>query len=512
MAEYTFGANILENLTTGMYKSSQVIFREYIQNACDAIDKAVALGILKDGAGKIEIWADADKRLISIEDNGTGIPANEFENTLQTIAQSDKQIDSEKGFRGIGRLCGLAYCRELIFSTTARNENVISVMRIDAQKLRSRFYGKIKYTAQEVLDDVITVEKIFSDDIKNKHGFKVEMVDINAENEVLLDTSTIKNYLSFVAPVEYRNYFSFASKIYEHVAALSFKIDEYKVYLNGEQIVKKYKTDFKTSSGSDEIFDVSFRDFYDGNDNLIAWSWIGLSKFKGVIKSENIMRSVRLRKGNIQIGDADTLQDLFSEERGIHYFIGEVFVVDNNLIPNSQRDYFVENAALRDFEDALKVYFDELKKIYYRASEINSAVKSVNSCKTAEEIFKNQVFVSKNHKAAEEEKLNALREKADNGSRKIKQRQREALENPESILSRVTIRIIEKADDFHQGAQIPLLPQEPKKNTDNAEKFFPNLNRKERKLVYGILDVIRENTDAVTFEDLQRKIVEAVNK
>ena len=55
MANYTFGANILENLTTGMYKSSQVIFREYIQNACDAIDKAISLGILKNGEDKIDI-------------------------------------------------------------------------------------------------------------------------------------------------------------------------------------------------------------------------------------------------------------------------------------------------------------------------------------------------------------------------------------------------------------------------------------------------------------------------
>ncbi len=34
MYEYVFGANILENLTTGMYKDSKVSYREYIQNAC----------------------------------------------------------------------------------------------------------------------------------------------------------------------------------------------------------------------------------------------------------------------------------------------------------------------------------------------------------------------------------------------------------------------------------------------------------------------------------------------
>ena len=41
MAEYIFGANILENVTSGMYRESQIIFREYIQNACDALDAAI---------------------------------------------------------------------------------------------------------------------------------------------------------------------------------------------------------------------------------------------------------------------------------------------------------------------------------------------------------------------------------------------------------------------------------------------------------------------------------------
>lgn len=516
MADYVFGANILENLTTGMYKNSQIIFREYIQNSCDAIDKAVALRILSADEGKIEIWIDADKRFISVEDNGTGIIAEEFEITLQSIAQSNKQLDSEKGFRGIGRLCGLAYCRELIFSTTAKNENVVSIMRIDAAKLRSRFYGDKKYTAQEVLDDVIIVEKKISDKVVAEHWFKVEMIDISTENDVLLDVSTIRDYLSFVAPVEYRNTFFLSQKIYEHAATLNFKIDEYKINLNGEQLVKKYKTDFKTSQGEDEIFDLRFNDFYNDDGKLIAWSWIGLSKFKGVIKqdsktSNNKMRSIRLRKGNIQIGEADALQKLFSEERGIHYFIGEVFAVDKNLIPNSQRDYFIENSALKIFENVLTDYFEELHKVYYGASDINSAIKNIKSLETAEEKFKNQEFLSKKHQATEEEKLTVARDKAENYARKVERRHQEALDNPNDILSQVTRRIIEKRDDDSKNPQIVLgfpsvsIPQK-------SSNRFPKLNRKERKLVCKILDVIRENIDAKKFEELQRKIVEAVNK
>ena len=511
MADYVFGANLLEILTTGMYQFSQIIFREYIQNSCDAIDKAITLGILKSGEGKIDIWLDDDKRLISVEDNGTGIAAEEFELTLQSIAQSGKQIDTEKGFRGIGRLCGLAYCRELVFSTTAKGEDLISTMRIDSKKLRSRFYGETKYTAQEVLDDVITVEKNFSDNARQEHWFKVELIDINAENRILLDETFIRDYLSFVAPVEYRNTFCFDKKIYEHAASLNFKIDEYRIDLNGEQLVKKYKTDFKTSKGSDEIFDLSFKDFYDGAGQLLAWSWIGLSKFKGVLNqkidtTDYKMRSIRLRKGNIQIGEADALQKLFKEERGIHYFIGEVFAVSKDLIPNSQRDYFIENYALRIFEEALADYFLDLRKVYYAASEVNSALRVVEELSTVEKNFNSQVFVSKNHRDATQEKLDALRTKAEESSRKIERQQRIA--GSDYLLSRVVNRILTKSN---QSAQLALPSPSPKTALNNLAKIFPKLKRDERKLVLKILDVIRENTDAATFENLQRKIVEVVS-
>lgn len=118
MDNYVFGANILENLTTGMYQDSRVIYREYIQNACDQIDVACQTGLLTTQmAGEISIDINAETRKITIEDNATGIPADSFQKTLANIADSDKHVGEAKGFRGIGRLCGLAYCKEMVFTS-----------------------------------------------------------------------------------------------------------------------------------------------------------------------------------------------------------------------------------------------------------------------------------------------------------------------------------------------------------------------------------------------------------
>ena len=37
----TIGKDVIESLTLGMYEDSRFIFREYIQNSADQIDKAV---------------------------------------------------------------------------------------------------------------------------------------------------------------------------------------------------------------------------------------------------------------------------------------------------------------------------------------------------------------------------------------------------------------------------------------------------------------------------------------
>lgn len=52
------GKNILENLTTGMYLDSKVAYREYVQNACDQIDKAIDSGIVTPELAEVAIFID----------------------------------------------------------------------------------------------------------------------------------------------------------------------------------------------------------------------------------------------------------------------------------------------------------------------------------------------------------------------------------------------------------------------------------------------------------------------
>ena len=130
------GKNFLENLTVAMYENSFTVYREFIQNSADSIDKAIATGLLDKDDAYIEIHIEYNKRRIKVYDNACGISMRDFKKKMLDVADSDKDKETEKGFRGIGRLAGLGYCDKLIFHTSAKGENKESKIIWDGIKLR----------------------------------------------------------------------------------------------------------------------------------------------------------------------------------------------------------------------------------------------------------------------------------------------------------------------------------------------------------------------------------------
>lgn len=55
MTESIIGKNVIESLTTGMYENPLFVYREYIQNAADAVDHAVKSGVLQKGEEAISV-------------------------------------------------------------------------------------------------------------------------------------------------------------------------------------------------------------------------------------------------------------------------------------------------------------------------------------------------------------------------------------------------------------------------------------------------------------------------
>lgn len=512
----TVGKNILDNLTTGMYSDSKVIYREYIQNACDQIDLALSWGLLTSDEANVDICIDSKKRFISIRDNATGVKSESFIKDVGDIANSNKEIGKNKGFRGIGRLCGLAYCKTLKFITSYSGESIKSIMTCDAQKMRAMLIENKKYTLDEIWDAIVSYSTEYEDE--TEHYFEVEMFDINKENTDLLDDSKVREYLSFVAPVPYKNTFILRSQIYNHAKEIGYKIDEYCIRVNGSQLFKEYTTKLKEASGAniknyDEISKLEFKDFIDDSGELIAWMWIGLSRFEKQIPKVNQMRGLRIRSANIQLGNDDALQNLFKEPRGNYYFVGEVFAVSKQLVPNSQRNYFNENEARVEFENALRIYFfDVLHKLYYEANRVK------NDYKRQEEYIAKVAEYKKKEKEngfideQERQKLQFDIEKAKKSADEARKRlDKLTIDDDTSPMSEVRKSIGKKydANKLKKKAETTMVDVTP---SDKKKTFVTSgmskLSRSERKIVTKILSIITD----IAPKDIATQIIEKIKE
>ena len=157
--DISIGKFTLESLTTGMYSEPESCYREYIQNAVDSIDMAIESGLLQLEDSRIEIIVDEDHQVISIKDNGTGISSNLARKTLLDIGNSSKLHTVNRGFRGIGRLGGLSYCKKLSFCTTASGEDVKTIVTFDCERLKALLIPGQgdEHTLQSVIEAVTDV-------------------------------------------------------------------------------------------------------------------------------------------------------------------------------------------------------------------------------------------------------------------------------------------------------------------------------------------------------------------
>lgn len=351
MSNIVIGKHALESLTTGMYSDPMVIFREYIQNAVDSIDVAIENHIVEKMDTAIEIIINSAEGKISIIDNGMGIDSSIAEKTLISIGNSKKSSNVSRGFRGIGRLAALSYCSKLTFETSIKGEKKGFRLSIDAKKLIERLsiQDEDDVTAEDVISEVYDVE-LYTEKEK-KHYFNVIMEGIDIDSE-LLDQEKVISYISQNGPVPYHpEQFQWGREIRNRIHAEGYQIPEYSIYVlafgKKTQLFKTYTDIFLIDKGRnifDSIQDIDILKFESVDGRLGTVGWLAKTNLLGSV-SDRDSKGIRLRKGNILIGDAQTLNTAFKDARFNGWCIGELFVLDPMLIPNARRDNFEKNAA-----------------------------------------------------------------------------------------------------------------------------------------------------------------------
>ena len=346
--EIVIGKDVLELISSAMYVDPMTIYREYLQNAADAIDDARAHGHLGAGErGRVQIAVEPIARSVRIRDNGSGITFKDFGRKLTAIGASAKRGTPARGFRGVGRLAGLGYAQELIFRSRVVGEPFVSELRWDCRRLKAALRAADTDSGVgELIRDVVSIQRVDGAEYPERF-FEVELKGVvRLRSDRLMSPIAIGEYLSQVAPVPFAPDFRFAEEI---TAALRSRVPlgELDVRIDGleDPVYRPHRNEFTVDDKRSTAFEsVDLVEIPGIDGEVAAIAWILHHDYEGALPNAALIKGLRLRSGNVQVGDHALLEELYPEARFNAWSVGEVHVVDRRIVPNGRRDHFEQNA------------------------------------------------------------------------------------------------------------------------------------------------------------------------
>ena len=170
------------------------------------------------------------------------------------------------------------------------------------------------------------------------------------------------------------------SKKYSHLQQPPYSL---RITLDGEEqpIQRQYGSAIALAGNKED----HFSEFEEVRVAIDRWrgdaavGWIAHSSYLGAIPKGNRIRGIRVRLGNIQVGDERVFDHLFEEERFNRWCVGEMHILDSRVIPNGRRDYFERNPHLRNLENHLAPIFGQITTRCRAASSNRNKQKKLTS-------------------------------------------------------------------------------------------------------------------------------------
>lgn len=381
--DITIGKDILELVTGAMYADPLSIYREYVQNAADAIDEGRGTGRFegKTYTPKVSIAIDRESRSVTIRDNGIGVPNEEFVSRLCAVGGSKKRGANLRGFRGVGRLSGLGYCQEVVFRSRALEDRKVLEIFWDGRRLREILRDAT--FAGGLADAIRAVAKVRTVQSKEapSHFFEVELRKVpRVKNDVLLNEELVRNYLAQVAPVPFHPEFAAGRAIQEYLDR--FKVGgSFDIELNDGAglIYRPFRDELPvTKKQQDNLHSPEFFQIPGLEEGVAAVGWTLQHSYFGAWPRRVGVGGLRTRLGNLQIGGADFFVPHFVEPRFNQWCVGEVHVLSARLTPNGRRDDFEHSGHYDNFVGQIAPKLGELTRICREKSELRQKLRTAN--------------------------------------------------------------------------------------------------------------------------------------
>ena len=366
------GGDLLGLITAGMYDNPLTIYREYLQNSADAVSS--------QGSGTVHIKIDRIRSKVAIRDDGTGLAPGEAARHLIDIGCSRKDRMVDRGFRGIGRLCALAFAETVRFTTRTCSTEPVTEVTWSGRTLRNPDLAKID--ASTAIQQCTTIRQLI-DGVWPDRFFEVTVDGIHRlAASALLNEDAVRAYIGEVCPVPMATAFPLASEIRKFLTTYTdyFVLD---VRLNDDDspierpfgkmipLTDKYGATY-------ERLETRLIPAIDINEPA-AIVWLAHTPYAGSIPRRIGVRGLRARIGNIQIGSDRIFEHLFLEPRFNGWCVGEVHILDKCIVANGRRDYFEPSPHQRHLENHIGAIAHEISSRCRRASSQRNKLRHINT-------------------------------------------------------------------------------------------------------------------------------------
>lgn len=370
------GKDQMRQYMGGLYENSMVIYREYLQNACDAVEQALQEGLIPNRQqANIGVRLDTFNKCITIEDVGIGIARENIGPYLVDVASSQKFCKELVGRHGIGRLNGANYCDRIIYETSFSGEPIKSILIWDVKKARELCAPNADDIDTPAIIDMVTELLPEEPEEIGKHYCKVTLENVN--DPQLLDEKAVKDYISEIVSVDYS--LEFREVVMDEAMELPMNLGykerfenlwTYQVTVNSNPVEKTYRSEYEGKYlGTMQCFTLT--DEKTGEE--LAWGWYCLNRTAEQL-NDLPFSFIRVRHHNFQIGASELLNGYYKSTTAPAYSVGEVHITHPKIHPTATRDGIEGGPERRKLEGALKKFFTKIYDQYNKASKFRSEV------------------------------------------------------------------------------------------------------------------------------------------
>jgi hypothetical protein len=358
------GAELISILSKGLYTNPLDCIREYIQNSVDA------------GANNIRIKVTGNS--VSIHDNGRGMDFNQLLQARQ-FGLSFKDLNQNAGFRGIGIYSGFDICKRLEITTKAEGESKTHVLKFEFATMKS-ILEKEKNENPENKTSLISLLTENTSILRDSTNHPLEMsfttIKLSEISEVYInqvsDRQEVKKYLYKNLPIDFSEDFPHRQKINSNLFTYdpSYKSIVVELFSDkdpDEIVVKKYDKDL--------LAEPVFEFILDERGNRIAYLW-GCLNMESKSLDSDYSGFVYKMKG-FTIGNKENTLAQFTARHLFYWWTGEIYVLDNKIIPNAERNDFESSPAKANLLFRVGLKFKELEEKARTLSAKNTAIKAI---------------------------------------------------------------------------------------------------------------------------------------